>query len=95
MPVARWVSSAASAAWPILVYGLPTLPMRLKGQYETAMTIARFLEEHPKVQRVRYPGLESFPQHALAREQKIILDGHATQTLPITPGRHHVAVNLG
>jgi cystathionine gamma-lyase len=36
---------------------------------QNAMEIARFLEEHPKVERVIYPGLESHPQHALARRQ--------------------------
>jgi cystathionine beta-lyase/cystathionine gamma-synthase len=34
-----------------------------------ALTVARFLAEHPRVERVYYPGLESHPQHALAREQ--------------------------
>jgi cystathionine beta-lyase/cystathionine gamma-synthase len=62
-------SLASSSAWPILVYGLPTLPMRLKQQQESAMAIASFLEHHPKVARVRYPGLKSFPQYRLARDQ--------------------------
>jgi cystathionine beta-lyase/cystathionine gamma-synthase len=62
-------SLASAAAWPILVYGLPTLPMRLKQQQESAMAIASFLEKHPKVERVRYPGLKSFPQYRLARDQ--------------------------
>src|SRR6202012_5270017 len=34
-----------------------------------ALAIARFLESHPKIQRVYYPGLESHPQHALAKRQ--------------------------
>jgi len=38
-------------------------------QSANAMAVAKFLEGHPKVARVCYPGLESFPQHALARKQ--------------------------
>ncbi len=56
-------------AWPPLVYGLPTLAARMSNYQKSAMHIARFLEEHPKVEAVRYPGLESFPQYALARKQ--------------------------
>jgi cystathionine beta-lyase/cystathionine gamma-synthase len=57
------------AAWPALVYGLPTLALRTQRQMEIAHVVARFLEGHPKVERVVYPGLESHPQHALARRQ--------------------------
>lgn len=60
---------ASSAAWPILVYGLPTLPMRLREQQVSAQAIAEFLEAHPKVERVIYPGLESFAQRDLALKQ--------------------------
>lgn len=59
------------AAWPTLVYGLPTLAARMANYQKSAMHIARFLERHPKVEFVRYPGLESFPQHALARRQMV------------------------
>lgn len=48
---------------------LKTLPLRMKAHQENAMAIARFLESHPKVQKVIYPGLSSHPQHALAKEQ--------------------------
>ena len=41
----------------------------MKAHQENAMAIAQFLEKHPKVEKVIYPGLESHPQHALAREQ--------------------------
>ena len=50
-------------------YGLPTLAVRLKAQEERAHEIARFLEGHPKVARVLYPGLPSFPQAQLAERQ--------------------------
>ena len=56
-------------AWPILVYGLPTLAIRVRQQQQTAIRVARFLELSPHVERVCYPGLESFPQHELARRQ--------------------------
>ena len=48
---------------------LKTLPVRLKAHAENAMALAQWLEAHPKVERVIYPGLKSHPQHALAREQ--------------------------
>jgi cystathionine gamma-lyase len=49
--------------------GLKTLALRMQRHCENALELAAFLERHPKVQRVHYPGLESHPQHALAREQ--------------------------
>ncbi|MBI4718299.1 MAG: aminotransferase class I/II-fold pyridoxal phosphate-dependent enzyme [Planctomycetes bacterium] len=57
------------SAWPPLVYGLPTLAARMVNYQKSAMQISRFLERHPKVEMVRYPGLESFPQHELAKRQ--------------------------
>jgi cystathionine beta-lyase/cystathionine gamma-synthase len=56
-------------AWPILVYGLPTLSIRLRQQQNTALRLAQFLEGDPRVARVSYPGLDSFPQGELARRQ--------------------------
>lgn len=66
---------APAAAWSILVHGLPTLPLRARRQMDTALEVARFLEAHPAVERVVYPGLESHPQHALARRQMRDPDG--------------------
>ena len=57
------------AAWPVLVYGLPTLSLRVQRQIETSMRVAEFLEQHPKVRSVSYPGLKSFPQYELAQKQ--------------------------
>lgn len=48
---------------------LKTLPLRMRAHQENAMAIAKFLESHPKVEKVIYPGLESHPQYALAKEQ--------------------------
>lgn len=55
-------------AWLIL-RGLKTLPLRMDRHNSNAMAIARFLEQHPAVEKVYYPGLESFEQHQLAKKQ--------------------------
>jgi cystathionine beta-lyase/cystathionine gamma-synthase len=62
-------------AWPILVYGLPSLELRMRKEEQNALEVARFLEDHPKVASVSYPGLDSFPQRALARRQMTDFDG--------------------
>lgn len=48
---------------------LKTLPLRMKAHAANAMIVAKFLESHPKVEKVLYPGLPSHPQHGLAKEQ--------------------------
>jgi cystathionine gamma-lyase len=53
----------------LVMRGLKTLHVRMERHAQNAMQVARFLEQHPKVERVIYPGLESHPQHALARRQ--------------------------
>jgi cystathionine beta-lyase/cystathionine gamma-synthase len=53
----------------LLLRGLRTLPLRVRQQSATALGLARFLSSHPKVAKVHYAGLESHPQHALARKQ--------------------------
>lgn len=60
---------SAKSAWPILVYGLPTLAIRIRQQQQTALRVAHYLELSPRVDKVFYPGLNSFPQHELARRQ--------------------------
>ena len=55
-------------AW-LTLQGCKTLSLRVARQSTSAHSIAVFLEEHPKVARVSYPGLPSFPQHDLARRQ--------------------------
>jgi cystathionine gamma-lyase len=49
--------------------GVKTLALRMQRHCESALELAQFLEQHPKVSRVHYPGLRSHPQHALARAQ--------------------------
>ncbi len=49
--------------------GIKTLHVRMDRHAENAMALAHFLEKHPSIERVVYPGLESHPQHALAKKQ--------------------------
>jgi len=53
----------------LVLRGLKTLHVRMQRHAENALAIARFLEGHPQVERVTYPGLPSHPQHALAARQ--------------------------
>jgi O-succinylhomoserine sulfhydrylase len=56
-------------AWVILK-GLETLKLRMEAQSAAALTLARWLEAQPGIERVYYPGLDSHPQHALAARQQ-------------------------
>lgn len=53
----------------LVLRGIKTLAVRMERHAENAVRIAQFLETHPKVRRVIYPGLKSHPQHGLARKQ--------------------------
>jgi methionine-gamma-lyase len=53
----------------LLIRGMKTMGVRVERQCANAMAVARFLERHPKVARVHYPGLKSHPDHALAKKQ--------------------------
>jgi methionine-gamma-lyase len=53
----------------LLIRGIKTLGVRVERQCENAMAMATFLEKHPKVERVHYPGLPSHPDHELAKKQ--------------------------
>ena len=55
-------------SWLVL-RGIKTLAVRMKAHEQNAIKIASFLESHPKVERVVYPGLKSHPQHDLAKRQ--------------------------
>jgi len=52
-----------------LLRGMKTLALRVEKQNQNGMAIAKFLEKHPKIKRVYYPGLPSHPQHKLAASQ--------------------------
>jgi len=56
-------------AW-VLLKGLETLDLRIRAQSAAALELARWLEGHPSVARVHYPGLASHPQHELAKRQQ-------------------------
>ena len=53
----------------LLLRGTATLGVRVRAQSDTALKLARWLEKHPGVEKVLHPGLESHPQHALAKRQ--------------------------
>jgi len=65
---ASGVIMSPQVAW-LTLQGSKTLSVRMDSQSETALKVATFLENHPAVERVGYPGLESFPQHELAKTQ--------------------------
>lgn len=71
VPVMRSAGMSLSAfnAWVVLK-GLETLGIRMEAQSRRALELATWLESHPKVARVHYPGLASHPQHALAMAQQ-------------------------
>ena len=56
-------------AW-VFHKGLETLPIRMRAHCENALELARWLEARPEVERVYYSGLESHPQHELAKKQQ-------------------------
>jgi len=61
-------------AW-LLLRGIRTLPIRMKQHQENALKIAQYLENHPKIKQVLYPGLKSHPQYALGRAQMMGYSG--------------------
>ena len=62
------------AAW-LIDRSLQTLPLRMRQHQENALAVAHFLERHPAVEQVVYPGLASHPQHELARRQMANFSG--------------------
>jgi methionine-gamma-lyase len=81
-------------AW-LIMRGLATLPIRMKAHAEGALEVARFLEGHPKVGRVIYPGLPSHPQHELAKRQMRNFSGMLTfQTEKSTETARRLAEKL-
>ena len=71
MPVMRGAGMCLSPfnAWVVLK-GLETLSIRMAAQSASALQLATWLEAHPQIERVFYPGLKSHPQHALAMQQQ-------------------------
>jgi O-succinylhomoserine sulfhydrylase len=71
-------------AW-VLLKGLETLQIRMEAQSRSALELARWLEAHPRVVKVYYPGLPSHPQHELARRQQ--RSGGAVVSFEVEGGR--------
>ena len=88
-PLFNFVRTAGPAISPfnawVCLKGLETLRLRVEAQSARALELARWLEAHPKVQRVNYPGLESHPQHALAMRQQS--SGGAVLSFVVRGGR--------
>lgn len=66
----------AKAAWTILTYGLPTLHLRISRQVANAMKVAEYLEKHPKVAYVNYPGLPGHKFYELAKREMRDFNGN-------------------
>jgi cystathionine beta-lyase/cystathionine gamma-synthase len=64
-------------AW-LIMRGISTLPLRMAAHESSALAVASFLEQHPKVLKVIYPGLPSHPQHELAKRQMNNFSGMIT-----------------
>ncbi|MBN1120554.1 MAG: cystathionine gamma-synthase family protein [Anaerolineae bacterium] len=89
----------------LLLRGMKTLHLRIRQQNENAMAVARYLESHPAVEQVFYPGLESHPGHAIAKRQmrgfggmlSFILKGDFDTVKRFLPRLRyaHAAANLG
>jgi methionine-gamma-lyase len=88
---------SSKSAWAFLVYGLPTLATRMVNQQKSALKIAQFLEQHPLVEKVLYPGLADFPQRELALRQMVDYRGKFAPgsmlyfSLRDSSADHHVA----
>jgi methionine-gamma-lyase len=67
-------SLSAQSAW-LIMRGIDTLYPRLRMASDSALAVATFLEGHPEVERVIYPGLASHPQHDLAKRQMDVFGG--------------------
>ncbi len=65
----------------LVLRALKTLPVRMQRHCENAAAVAAFLEAHPKIEKVYYPGLASHPQHALAQRQMHGYGGMVTAVL--------------
>jgi len=73
--------------------GIQTLALRVKAQTQSAQQLAEFLEQHPAIEQVNYPGLDSHPQHAIAKKQmpdgfgamlSVLVKGDAKQAMALS-----------
>ena len=70
-------SSSPFDSWLVL-RGIKTLAIRMEAHQKNAMALAKWLEAHPKVEKVTYPGLKSHPQHKIAKKQMLGFGGMIT-----------------
>ncbi len=70
-------SQSPFESWLVL-RGIKTLGLRMERHQENALKLAKWLEQHPQVERVVYPGLKSHPQHTLAKKQQSGFSGMIT-----------------
>jgi methionine-gamma-lyase len=75
----------------LLLRGLKTLAVRMEAHTKNAQAVAQFLVSHPQVERVHYPGLPEFPQHALAQKQ---MDGFGGVVSFELKGGHEAATRM-
>ena len=79
-------------AW-LIMRGAVTLPLRMRQHSESALTVAQFLEPNPAVKFVYYPGLESHPQHEIAKKQMSMYSGMIAFALNASPDTHNKFIN--
>jgi cystathionine beta-lyase/cystathionine gamma-synthase len=73
----KYYGGSADPFMSFLLYrSLKTFELRVQRQNENAMALAKFLEKHPRVNRVLYPGLASHPQHKIAKKQMLDAGGN-------------------
>ncbi|MEO6977930.1 MAG: PLP-dependent transferase, partial [Mucilaginibacter sp.] len=65
----------------MLARSIKTLPYRIRGHVHNAQLLAEYLEKHPKIDQVMYPGLPTHPQHQIAKEQMLAFGGMLSFTV--------------
>ena len=90
----------------LIARGIQTLHLRVSKQAENAFNLAKYLEKHPKIEKVLYPGLECHPKHLLAKKQhkngfgamlSVLIKGSKDEAFKISTKLHHFtsATSLG
>jgi cystathionine beta-lyase/cystathionine gamma-synthase len=77
----------------LLRRGIKTLPLRMERHQENAHTVAKYLESHPLVSKVLYPGLPSHPQHEIAKKQMSGFSGMVSAEFKLNESQLHKAVS--
>ncbi|MCC9295923.1 aminotransferase class I/II-fold pyridoxal phosphate-dependent enzyme [Clostridium sp. WLY-B-L2] len=79
-------------AW-LIMRGVVTLPLRMEQHSHTALKVAQYLESNPSVKFVAYPGLESHPQHEIAKKQMKLYSGIIAFALKADAETHNKFIN--